>query len=54
MKAVSTNEHGEVCENIIKTIGAAAGIKLYPTDEEIRADGIDMTHLVLKIVVSDW
>lgn len=53
LRAVSTDEQGREYEDILKTSGAAAGIKLYCTGEEIRADGLDMTHVILDIVDSE-
>lgn len=50
LKAVSKDDKGETYEDILITTGSAAGIKLHYDEEEIAADGLDMTHIELNII----
>jgi len=53
LKAISRDEDGTEYQDVLKTSGAAAGIVLTSTDQEIIADGLDMTHVELQIVDSE-
>ncbi len=53
LRAISMDEEGRIYEDVLKTNGAPAGIKLSSTDKKIMADGLDMTHVILEIVDSD-
>ncbi|HHY81875.1 MAG TPA: glycoside hydrolase family 2 protein [Clostridiales bacterium] len=53
LKAVSTDQHGRMHYDVLKTAGAGVGIELTCNDKEIIADGLDIAHVVLNIVDSD-
>ena len=48
--AVSRDGDGKKREDGLKTVGAASSIRLYSCDEEILADGLDMTHVIVHVV----
>lgn len=50
LKAVSTDDKGEIYEDVLLTTGVSAEIKLQCEDEFITADGSDITHIVLNIL----
>jgi beta-galactosidase len=50
LKVIAADDDGVQYEDILKTTGAAAGIKLHRLDESIKSDGLDITHVVVSVV----
>ena len=50
LKAIATAGDGTVVEALLEPVGAPCAVKLEVCDEQLCADGLDMTHIVATVV----